>query len=147
MDGTEIAVWHISASWPSISSSFLLKPAWDDYAHLDGHTNAALPRNAERRAVGMYGTLSTLHEKHQVTLATFAGPDQSERAAVERLSASGVDLHVVWRTAPAGLARWHWRSRLGRAGSAAATRCARSSSPIRRCSSYLIACWPSDRST
>lgn len=72
------------------------------------------PETPSAGPLGMYGTLSLLREQHQVTLATFAGPDHAEQAAIERLRASGVDLHAIWRMAPAGMARWQWRWRLGR---------------------------------
>jgi glycosyltransferase involved in cell wall biosynthesis len=72
------------------------------------------PKAHSAGPLSMYDTLSLLRERHQVTLATFAGPDLAELAAIEQLRASGADLHAIWRTAPAGLARWQWRWQLGR---------------------------------
>jgi peptidoglycan/xylan/chitin deacetylase (PgdA/CDA1 family)/glycosyltransferase involved in cell wall biosynthesis len=71
------------------------------------------PLAASAGPLSMYGTLASLRARHNVTLATFAGPAQAERDAVEQLRASGVDVHAIWRSVPAGLDRWRWRWRLG----------------------------------
>lgn len=70
------------------------------------------PESVSAGQLAMYDTLRVLLERHDVTLATFAGPDPAERAALDRLRADGVDVRAIWREAPAGLARWRWRSRL-----------------------------------
>ena len=62
--------------------------------------------------LSMYGILSTLRSRHEVTLATFAGPEPAERVAIERLRETGLDIHVVWRPEPSGIRRWTRRWRL-----------------------------------
>jgi polysaccharide biosynthesis protein PslH len=56
-----------------------------------------------------------LGERHEVTLAVVAGPEEHELEAVARLKAKGVDLHPVCRSEPRSFSeRWGRRDRLGR---------------------------------
>lgn len=66
-------------------------------------------------ALVTYAQLSSLRQRHEITLVTVAGPDPAELAAVEELEDSGLDVHAVRRTEPTGLRRWERRWRLGRA--------------------------------
>jgi glycosyltransferase involved in cell wall biosynthesis len=52
--------------------------------------------------------LSCWHEVHVITIA---GPDPRELAAVASLAATGIQVHVAWRTEPEGLDRWRRRRR------------------------------------
>ncbi len=72
------------------------------------------PTATSAGALVMHGQLAALNAHHEVTLATFAGPDPAERDALDRLGASGIDVHAVWRRAPSGARRWVRRWRLGR---------------------------------
>jgi glycosyltransferase involved in cell wall biosynthesis len=66
----------------------------------------AIPRVLHAQLVG-------LSERHDVTLAVVAGPEEPELEAVERLRAQGVDLYAVCRHEPRTLAeRWGRRRRL-----------------------------------
>jgi len=62
----------------------------------------------------MYGQLTALASRHQVTLVTFAGPGQGDRDALHYLRASGIEVHAVWRSPLTGIARWRRRWWLGR---------------------------------
>jgi len=50
----------------------------------------------------MYHHLTAIAARHQVTLASLAGPDPAEREAVGRLRASGLDVRAVWRSQAGG---------------------------------------------
>ena len=66
----------------------------------------AVPRVLHAQLVG-------LGERHDVSLAVVAGPEEPELHAVEELRAAGVDLHAVCRYEPRGFAeRWRRRRRL-----------------------------------
>ncbi|HEX5387002.1 MAG TPA: glycosyltransferase family 4 protein [Gemmatimonadales bacterium] len=52
-------------------------------------------------ALVMLGQLEALAERHEVTLATFAGPDPTEREGLAELARLGVDVRHVWRDAAA----------------------------------------------
>jgi glycosyltransferase involved in cell wall biosynthesis len=52
-----------------------------------------------------YHHLAALAARHQVTLASFAGPDPSEWDALDDLRALGIDVHVVWRQVPSRMMR------------------------------------------
>jgi glycosyltransferase involved in cell wall biosynthesis len=60
----------------------------------------------------LHAQVSALTRRHDVTLATVAGPDPAELSAAERLTRDGIETHYVARTFPAGLARWRRRGRL-----------------------------------
>lgn len=66
-------------------------------------------------ALVMHAQLMALSERHQVTLATFAGRDSSEGEAISALRARGITVHALWLSEPAGfrrgLRRWHLLSR------------------------------------
>src|SRR4029079_2992461 len=47
-----------------------------------------------------------LARRHSLTIATIAGPDPAELAAVERRRFTGIDVHAAERVEPVGLARW-----------------------------------------
>ena len=63
-------------------------------------------------ALVVYEQLVVLATRHAITLATFAGPDPGERAALVELRASGLTVHAVWRNPPRGRRRWTHRVRL-----------------------------------
>jgi polysaccharide biosynthesis protein PslH len=66
----------------------------------------AIPRILHAQLVG-------LGERHEVTLAVVAGPEEHELQAVEELRASGVDLHAACRREPRSFEeRWRRRQRL-----------------------------------
>src|SRR5258706_89725 len=46
----------------------------------------------------LYGQLSGLRTRHEVTIVTLAGPDPAELEAVERLRRSGLEVHPVVRS-------------------------------------------------
>jgi glycosyltransferase involved in cell wall biosynthesis len=56
--------------------------------------------------------LEGLVERHEVTLATVAGPEPQELEAVRRLGALGVDAHAIERRPLTGRPRWARRRRL-----------------------------------
>jgi polysaccharide biosynthesis protein PslH len=59
----------------------------------------------------VYGQLSALRPHHEITVATFAGPDPRERDAIEDLRHSGFEVEAVWRVPLPGarqLARRAW---------------------------------------
>lgn len=60
----------------------------------------------------LHAQLVGLAERHEVTIATVAGPEERELEAVDRLARSGVDIHAARRTEPRGTARWRRRRRL-----------------------------------
>lgn len=60
-------------------------------------------------ALVMYGQLVALAARHDVTLATFAGADPIEKQAVDRLHASGIRVHFVWRSWLSGVPLWRRR--------------------------------------
>ncbi len=59
-----------------------------------------------------YAQLLGMRERHDITLATIAGPDPAEHAAVDALRAAGVNVWAARRVAPLGLQRWQRRVRL-----------------------------------
>lgn len=66
----------------------------------------AVPRVLHAQLVG-------LAERHEVTLAVVAGPEEPELRAVEKLRAAGADLHAVCRHEPRSFdERWGRRRRL-----------------------------------
>lgn len=67
------------------------------------------PHAVNAGPVVMYHHLAAVAGRHEVTLATFAGPDPSEWEALDQLRALNVDMRVVWRQAPSRMMR---RSRL-----------------------------------
>lgn len=70
------------------------------------------PQGMSAGAIVMHGQLAVCAADHAVTLATFAGPDLADRAAIDHLRRCGIDVHVVWRTEPTGMTRWRRRRRL-----------------------------------
>lgn len=57
-----------------------------------------------------YAALSELGARHDLTLATFAGPNPAERAAITALRGEGITVQSVWRPAYTGLQRWRRRA-------------------------------------
>lgn len=53
----------------------------------------------------MYRHLTALAARHEVTLASFAGPDPCEWEALDGLRSSGIQVRAVWRQAPSPLLR------------------------------------------
>jgi polysaccharide biosynthesis protein PslH len=51
----------------------------------------------------MHHHLAALADRHEVILASLAGPDPSEREALDGLRASGLDVRAVWRQEPGPL--------------------------------------------
>jgi polysaccharide biosynthesis protein PslH len=82
------------------------------------------PRAVGAGALVMYRQLRELAARHEVALATFAGPDPLERDAVEGLRREGLEVHAVWRPGWRGIGRWRRRLRL-------AWRWSRGSAPLR----------------
>lgn len=62
-------------------------------------------------ALVMYGQLVGLTSRHEVTLASFAGADPSDKKAIEELQRSGITVHYVWRSWPCGTELWRRRLR------------------------------------
>src|SRR5262245_6720756 len=60
-------------------------------------------------ALVMYGQLKLLAARHDVTLVSFAGTEPVEKQGIENLRASGVNVHHVWRSLPAGVDLWRRR--------------------------------------
>lgn len=54
----------------------------------------------------LYGQLSGIRTRHDVTIVTLAGPDEAELEAVEQLRRSGLEVHAVERSQVAGLRGW-----------------------------------------
>jgi len=73
------------------------------------------PGSVAGGALVMHGQLAELARRHEVTLATLAGPDSAEEAAVDEVRRLGVDVRPVWRHAAPGMARLVNRARLARA--------------------------------
>ena len=69
------------------------------------------PRTLSGGALVMYGQLTQLAARHEVTLASFAGMDSVEKRAIDDLRASGIDVHQVWRSQPTGVDLWGRRLR------------------------------------
>jgi glycosyltransferase involved in cell wall biosynthesis len=69
------------------------------------------PRGAGAIPVVLHAQVSGLARRHDVTVATVAGPDAGELAAVERLPREGIETHYVLRVLPRGIRRWR-RGRL-----------------------------------
>ena len=63
----------------------------------------------------LHAELTGLQAMHDVTLVTCVGDEPGEAEAAEELRRAGVDVHVVDRRRPAGLARWSRRARLAAA--------------------------------
>jgi glycosyltransferase involved in cell wall biosynthesis len=63
-------------------------------------------------ALVMYAHMEALRARHEVTLATFEETGQIEWDAINRSLATGVDIHVVPRSKPSGIARWVRRGRI-----------------------------------
>ena len=58
----------------------------------------------------VYGQIAALlSHHHQITVATFAGPDPAERDAVEFLRTKGLKVEAVWRTTFSGIRRFKKR--------------------------------------
>lgn len=57
------------------------------------------------------GQLQGLSARHDVTVATIAGPDAADFASVQRMRDAGVAVHAVERREPVGRARWKRRRR------------------------------------
>jgi glycosyltransferase involved in cell wall biosynthesis len=60
---------------------------------------------ANAGAVVMYHHLAATAERHEVTLATLAGPDPWDMSALKRLQTLGIAVHAVWRSPPSALVR------------------------------------------
>lgn len=69
------------------------------------------PRTTSGGALVMYGQLTLLATRHEVTLASFAGTDSVEQRAIDDLRASGINVHHVWRSWPTGVDLWRKRLR------------------------------------
>lgn len=82
------------------------------------------PRAVGAGALVMDRQLRELAARHEVALASFAGPDPVERDALAELRREGLEIHAVWRPGWRGLSRWRRRLRL-------AWRWSRGSSPLR----------------
>ena len=68
-------------------------------------------RTTSGGALVMYGQLTQLAARHEVTLASFAGTDSLEKRAIDDLRASGINVHHVWRSWPTGGDLWRKRLR------------------------------------
>jgi glycosyltransferase involved in cell wall biosynthesis len=62
-------------------------------------------------ALVMHRQLTLVAACHDVTLATFAGADPAEKQAIDRLRASGIKVHDIWRSWPVGIELWQRRFR------------------------------------
>jgi glycosyltransferase involved in cell wall biosynthesis len=56
----------------------------------------------------MYYHLTAVAARHEVTLATYAGPDPCEWEALDDLQASGIEVRAVWRQEPSPVVR-RWK--------------------------------------
>ncbi len=60
----------------------------------------------------LHAQLAALMPRHRLTLVAVAGPDPAEWEAVDRLLASGIEVHAARRSEPRGFRRWqrrwHW---------------------------------------
>lgn len=59
----------------------------------------------------LHAQISGLVERHQVTLATVAGPEPAEWEALDRVRELGVEVQAIRRVEPSGWARWRRRWR------------------------------------
>jgi polysaccharide biosynthesis protein PslH len=57
----------------------------------------------------MYEQIRLLAARYDLTLATFAGPDEAERDGIDSLRALGIEVHAVWRPRYEGAALWQRR--------------------------------------
>lgn len=62
--------------------------------------------------VVLHAQLAGLRARHDVTLVTVVGDEPGEVEAAEEVRRSGIDVHVVDRRQPQGIARWRRRFRL-----------------------------------
>jgi len=60
----------------------------------------------------LHALLTGLQTRHEVTLVTVVGDEPGELEAADELQRSGLDVHVVDRRRPSGVARWRRRWRL-----------------------------------
>lgn len=60
-------------------------------------------------ALVMYEQLRRVARRHTVTLATFAGPEESDRGGIDSLRELGIEVHPVWRPHYAGFSLWRRR--------------------------------------
>ena len=63
------------------------------------------PHAVNAGPVVMYHHLAAVAARHEVTLATFAGPDTSEWDALDHLQELNIDVRVVWRQVPSRMMR------------------------------------------
>jgi len=70
------------------------------------------PRAGTAQPLVMHAQLTGLAAHHEVTLATFAGPDPTERDALVGLRESGIELEAVWRWPTSGVRQLKRRVRL-----------------------------------
>ena len=54
----------------------------------------------------LYGQLSGIRARHDVTIVTLAGPDEAEFEAVAQLRRSGLEVHAVERSRTVGMRGW-----------------------------------------
>jgi len=69
------------------------------------------PNATSGGALVMYGQLTVLATRHQVTLATFAGANAVEGRRIKDLRALGIDVHYISRSWPSGSELWRRRLR------------------------------------
>jgi hypothetical protein len=63
----------------------------------------------------LHAELTGLMVHHEITLVTVAGLEPGEQAAIDNLSAAGLEVHAVRRREPHGWQRWQRRWNLARA--------------------------------
>lgn len=66
------------------------------------------PRAVNAGPLVMYHHLAAIGHRHEVILATFAGPDPCESQALDELRASGINVRAVWRQRPSPMVR-RWK--------------------------------------
>lgn len=66
------------------------------------------PQAANAGPLVMYDHLTTIAARHDVTVATFAGPDPCEWQALADLRAAGIAVRALWREKPSPIMR-RWR--------------------------------------
>src|SRR5215217_1019638 len=69
------------------------------------------PRTMSGGALVMYGQLTQLASRHEVTLLSFAEADRLEKKAIDDLQSSGISVYHVSRARPTGADLWRRRLR------------------------------------
>jgi glycosyltransferase involved in cell wall biosynthesis len=71
------------------------------------------PQAVNAGSLVMHAQLAALADRHDVTLATLAGPDPAEWEGLNYLRAAGIDVKTVWRPKPSDIVRrWEWLASL-----------------------------------